>query len=463
MNELNKKIENEELRTMESIRNFLDTLSCEHELKILTDPFVLECYSTDIGKIVKRKPIAVALPKNSEEVSILLKFCHEHNVPVTLRGGATTIGGEAVANNSILLDTKSLNKIISIDKKNKIVHAEAGVSWLELYDNLKKEDLTFKVAPSSATCTIGGAISVGGLDNHSFICGSSADQVDEVEVVLADGTIRVCNSEKNSEIFKHILYGNGLIGVITKVKIGVKQLDREPAARLYFYDNRRKAFEDYFKVVDEDKTHGVVYLEVKKQPMLRVESDEEIVGLKGECMVKLKLENFYPKYARFMYATRIGNESFPYLLRHSPVSFNFIDIVYAQRDNIYGFFEYSDKLLKNVKTLSNLRLTLAYKVIEDARSRPFIPLPSNFEKGDFAFGSYFGAQHLTKYYELYQREFNNKMIERTIEEKGLLYKYCGHVKQYAEKLLGEERWAHLVEIKQKYDPYNILNRGVLFE
>ncbi len=433
------------------------------KMKILTDPFSLECYSTDIGKIIKQKPIAVALPKNSEEVSILLKFCHEHNVPVTSRGGGTTIGGETVANNSILLDTKSLNKIISLDKKNKIVHVESGVSWLELYDHLKKEDMTFKVAPSSATCTIGGAISVGGLDNHSFICGSSADQVKEVEVVLADGTIRVCNSENNNEIFKHILYGNGLIGVITKVKMDVKQLESEPAARLYFYNNRKDAFKDYFKVVDEDTIHGVVYLEVKKQPMLRVESDEEYAGLKGESQVKLKLENFYPKYARFMYETRIGNESYSNLLRYSPVSFNFIDIVYAQRDNIYGFFEYSDRLLKNVKTLSNLRLTLAYKVVEDARSRPFIPLPSNFEKGDYVFGSYFGAQHRTKDYELYQREFNNKMIERTIEEKGLLYKYCGHVKQYAERLLGEERWAHLVEIKQKYDPCDILNRGVLFE
>jgi len=57
------------------------------------------------------------------------------------------------------------------------------------------------VAPSSATCTIGGTISVGGLDNHSYIYGTSADQVEEVEVVLPDGEIRVCNSQRNQEIF----------------------------------------------------------------------------------------------------------------------------------------------------------------------------------------------------------------------------------------------------------------------
>lgn len=448
---------------MESNKILLNKLSCEHKLKILTDPFSLECYCTDIGKTIKRKPMAVALPKNSEEVSILLKSCNENKVPVTFRGGATTIGGEAVAHESILLDAKGLNKVLSIDKQNKTVHVEAGASWIELYDHLKKEGLTFKVAPSSATCTIGGAVSVGGFDHRSFINGSSADQVEEVEVVLADGTIKVCNSGKNNEIFKHIIYGNGLIGFITKVKMSIKQMDEEPQARLYFYNNRKKCIEDYFRIIDEGTPKGAMFLEVRKQTMLRIESDEEIAGLRGDCQIKSKIDNFYPKYARFIYEMEIANRSFPNIIRPAPVSFNFIDVIYAQRDNIYGFFDYSDKLLKNVKTLSYLKLILAHKVEEDARSRPFIPLPSNFHKGDLAFGSYFGAAHLTKDYELYQREFNNMMIERTIAERGLLYKYCGHVKQYAERLFGEERWAHLVEIKQKYDPNNILNRGVLFE
>lgn len=448
---------------MESNRDFLNTLSGEHELKILTDPFSLECYGTDIGGTVKGKPMAVALPKNSEEVSILLKSCNEHRIPVTLRGGGTTIGGETVANRSILIDLKSLNKIISIDRKNNIVHTEAGISWLELYDHLKKEEMTFKVAPSSATCTVGGAVSVGGFDHRSCVCGSCADQVEEVEVVLADGTIRVCNSETNNEIFKHTIYGNGLIGVITKVKMSIKQLEKEPEASVYFYHSRKKCNEDYFKIVDEGAAHGAMSLEVGKQLMLRVESYEEISGLRGECQSKAVIDNFYPKFARFIYKGEIGNRSFPNLLIHSPVSFNFIDVIHAHRDNIEGLFDYSDKLLKNVKTLSNLKITLSSKVLADKHSRPFCPLPDNFEKGDMAFGSYFGSQHLTKHYELYQNGFNNKMIERMIEDKGHLYKYCGHVKQYAERMFGEERWAHLVDIKQKYDPNNIINRGVLFE
>lgn len=448
---------------MDLNKNSIDRLSKELGLKILSDPFSCECYSTDIGKCIKKQPRAVAIPRDTKDVSVLLKYCNENHIPVTVRGGATTAGGETVGSNSIILDTKSLNKVISIDAKNKMVYVQAGMSWLELYDHLKKEDLTFKVAPSSATCTIGGAISLGGLDNHSYIHGSCTDQVEEVEVVLPDGSIKICNSETNYDIFKNILYGNGLIGVITSVKMSVRQQDKEIRAGLYFYNNRRSAFEDYYKLVDEDMGNGAMYIEIMKQPIIRIESDDDIKGLKGERMIKLKYEDFFPKYARFIYGTRMGNESFPFLLRPAPVAFNFIDIVFPRRDLIHSYFEYSDKLIRNIKTLSNTRLTLAYKVVQDARSRPFIPLPSNFEKGDYAFGSYFGSQHLTKDYELYQREFNNKLIERTIDDRGLLYKYGGHVKQFAQRLFGEERWASLVETKQKYDPENILNRGVLFE
>ncbi len=113
--------------------------------------------------------------------------------------------------------------------------------------------------------------------------------------------------------------------------------------------------------------------------------------------------------------------------------------------------------------MGNLKMCLALKVKEDSRTRPFSPIPSDTRKGDLIVGSYFGTELLSSQYMDYHRIFNCEMIPKVIERRGTLYKYCGHIRQFAEKMFGEERWAYLESMKRKYDPNNILNRGVLFD
>lgn len=448
---------------MDSTTYFLRILSNELDSKIFYDSFTRKCYDTDMGKSIKCEPIAVAVPKNSEEVSVLIKLCSDYGVPITIRGGGTTIGGETVSRNSILLDTKSLNSLINIDFDKKTAYVESGMTWIELYDFLKRYNLTFKVAPSSGTSTVGGTVSLGGVDNHSYLYGTSTDQVEEVEVVMPNGEIKICNSKKNAEIFRSILYGNGMIGIITKVKIRIMQSTGETREMWYFYNTRKTAFEDYFKLVEGGTGRGAMYFEMLNQPVLLIEDNENICRLKGKLRKTVVDDNFYTNQARGIYEREIKMQFFPFSLRYAPAALNFIDIVYPDKSYVTTLFEYSDKLWSKFKNMSNLRLALGSKVMEDSRTRPFCPIPSHIQRGDMAFGSYFGSVQLSKNYTSYQHEFNEKMIERAVECGCMLYKYCGHVKHFAERMFGAERWAQLIEIKQKYDPENILNRGVLFE
>ncbi|VVB95261.1 D-lactate dehydrogenase (acceptor) [uncultured archaeon] len=459
---------------MKPLTVFLKTLSKELGTKIQYDTFTGFCYESDIGKSVKGDPIAVLFPESSEDVSTILKIANDYHVPITVRGGGTTVGGESVANDSVLIDTKKLNKCLDIDIHGKFAYFEAGITWIELYDILKRYDLTFDVAPSSATCTVGGAISVGGFDNHSFIKGSSADQIKELEVVLPDGKIVVCNSEKNNIIFSNILYGHGQIGIITKIKIKISSHPGKSYESWFAYPDRKSAMEDYFKFCENgfgDGVDGIIYNELLNVPIVRLEKFEEPVDagkVKGKLLTTFIDENYYINHAKNVYASRVRIRSFPFLLRYSPVSTVFIDIVYPDKKYMYDMFEYSDKIWKNVKkqglkTLSKQILILAHRVTEDSKTRPFSPFPSEIKKGDLIFGTYFGAELLSKDYLKYHQTFNHEMIKKTIEVGGMLYKYGGYVRQFAEKMFPEERWAYLLDMKEKYDPNNILNRGVLFE
>jgi FAD/FMN-containing dehydrogenase len=456
---------------MNSSDQFLHILFQELGHKVQSDTFTTYCYESDIGKSIWSPPVAVAFPENSEDVSTIVKIANDYSMPVTVRGGGTTVGGETVANGSIIIDTKKMGKLIGIDSTGKSAYVDAGMTWIELYEALRKYNYTFKVAPSSVSCTIGGTISVGGFDPHSYIHGTCADQVEELEVVLPDGSIKTCNPRDNCEIFCNILYGNGMIGIITKVKMGIKNRHMTSYDSWFAYPNRKSALHDYFNACENEVSDGIMYLEVFNQPIVRIEQFEEPVDtgkIKGEHITTFTNDNFYVSHARYMYANRIRVRFFPFLWKYSPVSLNFIDTLYPDKNSIFEMFDYSDKLRnkvksQNIKMMGNLKMCLALRVKEDSKTRPFSPIPQDTKKGDMIYGSYFGSELLSKNYTDYHRIFNYDMIPKVIEQGGTLYKYCGHVRQFAEKMFHEERWAHLQNTKKKYDPNNILNRGVLFE
>ncbi len=449
----------------------LNELRKELGQKIRSDQFTTYCYESDIGKSVRGSPVAVVFPENGEDVARVLKAANEHNIPITVRGGGTTVGGETVAKGSILIDTKKMCRFLEIDTTEKLVNIEAGMTWIELYDFLREYNSTFKVAPSSATCTIGGTISVGGFDNHSFKHGASADQVREFEVILPNGDIKVCNSKKNSEIFSNVLYGNGMIGVITKVKMEITELNRISHDSWFAYKDRKTALQDYFRVCENEEVDGIMYLEVFNQPIVRIENYGEPVDIhqiKGKHITTFSDEDFYIKLAHYMYAQRIRVRSFPFLLRYSPVSNSFIDTIYPDRESVIQMLDYSDTIRKNVgnqgiKTMGTLRLCLGMRVKEDSKTRPFSPVPPGIKKGDLIFGLNFGTELLSRDYLRYQQVFSNEIIRKAIGMGGTLYKYGGHVRQFGKEMFSDEKWEYLLDIKKKYDPNNILNRGVLFE
>ncbi len=447
----------------------LDILFKELGPKIRDDSFTLYCYRSDIGGTIIGKPTAIAYPENRDDVSTILRTANEYNIPITIRGGGTTIGGETVAKESIVIDTKKLCRMINIDINKKNVCIESGMTWIELYDKLDKYNLTFNVAPASATCTIGGTISVGGFDNHSYIYGSSADQVEEIEVILPDGDIKVCSSEKNNLIFNNILYGNGLIGIITKIKMKITDKHNKSYESWFTYPDRKSALQDYFDACENETNDGIMYMEVSDQPIVCIENHEEPINCNRKNGKHLRIisEN-YINLAKNIYVQRIRMHSLGHLFGHSPMVPNFIDIVYPDKNSIYEMFDYADKMWKNIekngiRTIPAQKICLASRVKEDSKTRPFSPFPSNINKGDLVFGSYFGTDIYLKDYLKYHQLFNCKMIEKAIKMRCMLYKYCGNIRKFAKNTFLEERWNYLSRIKKKYDPNNILNRGVLFE
>ncbi|MES1181819.1 MAG: FAD-binding oxidoreductase, partial [Flavobacterium sp.] len=98
------------------------------EQYLYADPEKMYNYAKDFTVAGLRMPCAVVIPNTVEEVSAIAKICNDNRVSLTVRGGGTGVsGGSLTYDNGIILSLERLNRILSINKIDRIVIAEAGV------------------------------------------------------------------------------------------------------------------------------------------------------------------------------------------------------------------------------------------------------------------------------------------------------------------------------------------------
>lgn len=138
-------------------------------------------------------PLAVARPRNIAQAAEILELCSREQMALRLRGGGTLPNPGAPLTRHIILLTDGLDRIIEIDAANRLARVQAGARCADLEKSAAREGLFFPPAPvSGQLATIGGCLAANarGLDCLKY--GSTADYVDSLEVVTANGARLVC-------------------------------------------------------------------------------------------------------------------------------------------------------------------------------------------------------------------------------------------------------------------------------
>ncbi len=147
-------------------------------------------YSYDASNY-RVRPGAVVFPRTVEDCREVLRVCREAEIPVTFRGGGTSMAGNAVGDGVILDLSRRLRSVGEIDRDSRTVWVDAGVVMSELrteVESLTGGELTFAPDPSSMSrATIGGSIGNDACGNHSVEYGRMSHHVHEVELLTADG------------------------------------------------------------------------------------------------------------------------------------------------------------------------------------------------------------------------------------------------------------------------------------
>ena len=147
-------------------------------------------YSTDASNY-QMMPLGAVLPKTIEDVVATVALCAEHGVPITPRGGGSSLCGSAIGPGVVLDFTKYMDALLDVDVAQQRARVQPGLVLAQLNRRLAQHRLQFGPDPASAErATIGGVIGANATGAHSIRHGMAADNLAALKVVLADGTLR---------------------------------------------------------------------------------------------------------------------------------------------------------------------------------------------------------------------------------------------------------------------------------
>ena len=158
-------------------------------------------YATDASNY-RQVPIGVVLPRDSEDLVAAVAICREHGAPILPRGGGTALAGQT-CNDAVVLDcSRHLGEIVELDPQRRTARVQPGVVLDDLRRAAERHGLTFGPDPATHDhCTLGGMIGNNSCGVHSIMSGRTVENVDELEVLLYDGTrLRVGAVGDDSEL-----------------------------------------------------------------------------------------------------------------------------------------------------------------------------------------------------------------------------------------------------------------------
>lgn len=170
------------------------------------------------------RPLAVVLPRGTEEVSAVLRLCHAHGVAVVPQGGLTGLaGGATPVAGCVALSLSRMRAIEEVDPAAATMTVQAGVPLQLVQEAADAAGMLFALdIGSRGSCLIGGNISTNAGGNRVLRYGMAREHVLGIEVVLADGTVMTSlnKMQKNNAGYdlKQLFIGSeGTLGVVTRL------------------------------------------------------------------------------------------------------------------------------------------------------------------------------------------------------------------------------------------------------
>ena len=184
-------------------------------------------YECDALTAYRCPPMVAVLPASTQEVSDVLRICHEMGVPVVPRGSGTSLAGGALPTaDCVILGVARMNAVLETDYANRFIRVQSGRTNLSVTGAVQENDFFYAPDPSSQlACAIAGNIAMNSGGAHCLKYGVTTNNLMGVTMVLMDGTVvEIGGAHLDApglDLLGVICGSEGQLGVVTEATLRI--------------------------------------------------------------------------------------------------------------------------------------------------------------------------------------------------------------------------------------------------
>ena len=204
-------------------------------------------FETDALTAYRRLPLAVALPRSTEEVARVLTFCRDAAVNVVPRGAGTSLSGGAIPQeDAVVIGLSKMSRILEINLADRYARVQAGVTNLAISEAVGPDGFFYAPDPSSQlACTIGGNIGMNSGGAHCLKYGVTTNNLMGVRLVTLEGEIvDIGGPELDAgglDLLGLVCGSEGQLGIVTEATVRLLRAAEGARPVLFGFDSAEDA------------------------------------------------------------------------------------------------------------------------------------------------------------------------------------------------------------------------------
>ncbi len=194
---------------------------------IIYDQAETRAYECDALTAYRCPPMLVVLPSTTQEVSEVLRICHQEGAPVVPRGAGTSLAGGALPTaDCVILGVARMNDVLEVDYDNRFIRVQTGRTNLSVTGAVEANDFFYAPDPSSQlACAIAGNIAMNSGGAHCLKYGVTTNNLLGVKMVMMDGSVvEIGGAHLDAgglDLLGVICGSEGQLGVVTEATLRI--------------------------------------------------------------------------------------------------------------------------------------------------------------------------------------------------------------------------------------------------